>query len=51
MLGDLRNVVDMEVIRDARLKLGVDPLGGRLHTGNIVKLQSERGGEIQIDQR
>jgi phosphoglucomutase len=25
---DLRNVVDMEVIRDAGLKLGVDPLGG-----------------------
>ena len=25
---DLRNVVDMDVIRDARLKLGVDPLGG-----------------------
>jgi phosphoglucomutase len=25
---DLRNVVDMEVIRDARLKLAVDPLGG-----------------------
>jgi len=25
---DLRNVVDMEVIRAARLKLGVDPLGG-----------------------
>ncbi len=25
---DLRNVVDMNAIRDARLKLGVDPLGG-----------------------
>ncbi|HEV3338835.1 MAG TPA: phosphoglucomutase (alpha-D-glucose-1,6-bisphosphate-dependent) [Pirellulales bacterium] len=25
---DLRNVVDMDVIRDAGLKLGVDPLGG-----------------------
>ena len=25
---DLRNVVDMEAIRGARLKLGVDPLGG-----------------------
>ena len=25
---DLRNVVDMDAIRDARLKLGVDPLGG-----------------------
>jgi phosphoglucomutase len=25
---DLKNVVDMEAIRDARLKLGVDPLGG-----------------------
>jgi phosphoglucomutase len=25
---DLRNVVDMEAIRDAGLKLGVDPLGG-----------------------
>jgi len=25
---DLRNVVDMEVIREARLTLGVDPLGG-----------------------
>jgi phosphoglucomutase len=27
-VNDLRNVVDMDVIRDARLKLGVDPLGG-----------------------
>ena len=27
-VNDLRNVVDMNVIRDARLKLGVDPLGG-----------------------
>jgi phosphoglucomutase len=25
---DLKNVVDMEIIRDARLKLAVDPLGG-----------------------
>ena len=25
---DLRNVIDMDAIRDARLKLGVDPLGG-----------------------
>jgi phosphoglucomutase len=25
---DLKNVVDIEAIRDARLKLGVDPLGG-----------------------
>jgi phosphoglucomutase len=25
---DLRNVVDMDIIRDARLKLAVDPLGG-----------------------
>jgi phosphoglucomutase len=25
---DLRNAVDIDVIRDARLKLGVDPLGG-----------------------
>jgi phosphoglucomutase len=25
---DLRNVVDMDAIRDARLRLGVDPLGG-----------------------
>ncbi len=27
-VDDLRNVVDMEVIRGANLKLGVDPLGG-----------------------
>jgi phosphoglucomutase len=27
-VNDLRNVVDMDVIRAARLKLGVDPLGG-----------------------
>jgi phosphoglucomutase len=27
-ISDLRNVVDMEVIRDARLALAVDPLGG-----------------------
>src|SRR5258707_15905 len=27
-VDDLRNVVDMEAIRAARLKLGVDPLGG-----------------------
>jgi phosphoglucomutase len=27
-VNDLRNVVDMQVIRDAGLKLGVDPLGG-----------------------
>jgi phosphoglucomutase len=27
-VGDLRNVVDMDVIRGAGLKLGVDPLGG-----------------------
>ncbi len=25
---DLKNVIDMDVIRDGRLKLGVDPLGG-----------------------
>ena len=25
---DLRNVVDMDVIRDSKLRLGVDPLGG-----------------------
>jgi phosphoglucomutase len=28
---DLRNVVDMDVIRSANLKLGVDPLGGSSH--------------------
>jgi phosphoglucomutase len=27
-VNDLQNVIDMEVIRGARLKLGVDPLGG-----------------------
>ena len=27
-VNDLRNVVDMEAIRAAGLKLGVDPLGG-----------------------
>lgn len=27
-VGDLSNVVDMNVVRDAKLKLGVDPLGG-----------------------
>jgi phosphoglucomutase len=27
-VGDLRNVIDMEAIRSAGLKLGVDPLGG-----------------------
>jgi phosphoglucomutase len=27
-VNDLRNVVDMEAIRNAKLKLGVDPLGG-----------------------
>jgi len=27
-VDDLRNVIDMEAIRDASLKLGVDPLGG-----------------------
>ncbi|MDP2233089.1 MAG: alpha-D-glucose phosphate-specific phosphoglucomutase, partial [Actinomycetota bacterium] len=27
-VGDLDNVVDMHVIRDAKLRLGVDPLGG-----------------------
>jgi phosphoglucomutase len=27
-VGDLRNVVDMDAVRDAGLKLGVDPLGG-----------------------
>ncbi len=27
-VNDLRNVVDTDAIRDARLKLGVDPLGG-----------------------
>jgi phosphoglucomutase len=27
-VNDLRNVIDMEAIRGARLKLGVDPLGG-----------------------
>jgi phosphoglucomutase len=27
-VNDLRNVIDMEVIRDAKLKLAVDPLGG-----------------------
>lgn len=27
-VNDLRNVVDMDVIRNAKLKLGVDPLGG-----------------------
>ena len=27
-VGDLKNVVDMNAVRDAKLKLGVDPLGG-----------------------
>ena len=27
-IGDLGNVLDMDAIRDAKLKLGVDPLGG-----------------------
>jgi phosphoglucomutase len=27
-VGDLGNVIDMDVIRSARLKLGIDPLGG-----------------------
>src|SRR5262249_59622914 len=27
-VDDLRNVIDMDAIRGARLKLGVDPLGG-----------------------
>ena len=27
-VNDLKNVVDMEAIRSAGLKLGVDPLGG-----------------------
>ena len=27
-IGDLENVVDMEAIRSAKIKLGVDPLGG-----------------------
>ena len=27
-VNDLKNVVDMDAIRSARLKLGVDPLGG-----------------------
>jgi len=27
-VGDLKNVVDMDAVRDAKLKLGVDPLGG-----------------------
>jgi phosphoglucomutase len=27
-IGDLANVVDMSVLRDAKLRLGVDPLGG-----------------------
>jgi phosphoglucomutase len=27
-IRDLRNVVDMDAVRDARLRLGVDPLGG-----------------------
>ncbi|HWA97282.1 MAG TPA: hypothetical protein VG713_02270, partial [Pirellulales bacterium] len=27
-VNDLRNVVDLDAIRDAKLKLGVDPLGG-----------------------
>jgi phosphoglucomutase len=27
-VGDLKNVVDMDAVRDAKIKLGVDPLGG-----------------------
>jgi phosphoglucomutase len=27
-VGDLENVIDMAVIRDAKIKIGVDPLGG-----------------------
>ncbi len=27
-VGDLRNVVDISAVRDAKIKLGVDPLGG-----------------------
>jgi phosphoglucomutase len=27
-IGDLANVIDLEIIRDAKIKLGVDPLGG-----------------------
>ena len=31
-VNDLRNVIDMEAIRGAQLKLGVDPLGGAAET-------------------
>jgi phosphoglucomutase len=27
-VGDLKNVVDMDAVRDAKIRLGVDPLGG-----------------------
>ncbi len=27
-VSDLKNVVDMDTVRDAKLRLGVDPLGG-----------------------
>ena len=36
-VNDLRNVVDMEAIRSAKLKLGVDPLGGAaVHYWNVI---------------
>ena len=27
-VGDLGNVIDMSLIRDAKIRMGVDPLGG-----------------------
>ncbi|HEY1603838.1 MAG TPA: phosphoglucomutase (alpha-D-glucose-1,6-bisphosphate-dependent) [Pirellulales bacterium] len=36
-VNDLRNVIDMEAIRSAKLKLGVDPLGGAaVHYWDII---------------
>lgn len=44
---DLRNVVDMDAIKGARLRLGVDPLGGAA-CGYWARINSEYGLDIEV---
>lgn len=46
-VNDLRNVIDMEAIRGARLKLGVDPLGGAA-AGYWQPINAAYGLHIQV---
>jgi phosphoglucomutase len=49
-VGDLRNVVDLEAVKGARLKLGVDPMGGA-NVGYWDPIAAEYGLSIEVVNR